>query len=345
MFYAEYNKEMEIDDIITLNKSYFKEITNQIIEAPKDKTYLLTVVTENLKSLVQPFMQPKLREKDVSITERIIPRLIYFSKDIEEYSLDYTNSIYDSILHLSKLTQDSEITIKDLATQKETILNSTNSYYSFDNQNSIFKGKLSIKVTKGDKALLESLFAPTDFEIMNEKEYTSQKISKSPIIKFGKNTKNKNINITISTKSGNNFGYSYLTYYSKNDYMSYPEVIEPTFTGANSYTLTINNKEENLEKDETFSLVIYIQKEVFEKEEILITKVEEKSSSDEPEKEDDGELEGWAIALIVVGSVIVLIIIFIIVWKCVLSKEHVDSEIIGSLVEKSKANEMGETRE
>jgi len=131
----------------------------------------------------------------------------------------------------------------------------------------------------------------------------------------------------------------------KNDYMSYPEVIEPTFTGANSYTLTINNKEENLEKDETFSLVIYIQKEVFEKEEILITKVEEKSSSDEPEKEDDGELEGWAIALIVVGSVIVLIIIFIIVWKCVLSKEHVDSEIIGSLVEKSKANEMGETRE
>ena len=178
---------------------------------------------------------------------------------------------------------------------------------------------------------------------MNEKEYTSQKISKSPIIKFGKNTKNKNINITISTKSGNNFGYSYLTYYSKNDYISSQEVIEPTFTGANSYTLTINNKEENLEKDETFSLVIYIGKEVFENEEILVTKVEEKSSSDEPEKEDNGELEGWAIALIVVGSVIILILIFIIVWKCALSKGHVDSEIIGSLVEKSNANELGET--
>ena len=255
MFYTEYKKEINIDDIITLNKNYFKEITNQIIEAPKDKTYLLTVVTENLKSLVQPFMQPKLREKDIAISEKIVPRLIYFSEDIDEYTLDYTNSIYDSILHLSKLTKDSEITIKDLATQKETILNSTNSYYTFDNQNSIFKGKLSIKVTKGNKALLESLFAPTDFEIMNEKEYTSQKISKSPIIKFDKNTKNKNINITISTKSGNNFGYSYLTYYSKNNYISSQEVIEPTFTGANSYTLTINNKEENLGKDETFSLV------------------------------------------------------------------------------------------
>jgi len=272
---------------------------------------------------------------------------MYFSKDKDEYTLDYTNNINDTILHLSELTPDSEVNIKDLATGKEATLNSNNSYYSFDNQNSIFKGKLSIKVTKGDKALIESLLAPVDFEILNEKEYTSQQINKSAIIKFDKNTKNKNINITISTKSGNNFGYSYVTYYSKNDYMSNPEIIEPTFEGANSYLLTIKNNEENLENGESLSLVIYIKKEVFDNEDILVSKVEEKDeSTDEPgEEEGDGGLEGWAIALIAVGSVIALIIIIIIIWKCVFAKGHVDSEIIGSLVEKSNANEMGESRD
>ena len=86
---------------------------------------------------------------------------------------------------------------------------------------------------------------------------------------------------------------------------------------------------------------------IFEKEEILVTKIEEKDeTTDEPgEEEGEGGLEGWAIALIAVGSVIALIIIALVIWKCVLSKGHVDSEIIGSLVEKSNANEMGESKE
>ena len=281
----------------------------------------------------------------MAITENIGPLLLYFSKDNGEYTLDFASNKYDRMIHLSKAAINSEITIKDLATQKETVLNSTNSYYSFDNQNSVFKGKLSIKVT--EDTLIEFLFALKDYEILNEKEYTSQKINKSPIIKFDKNTKNKNINITISTKSGNNFGYSYITYYSKNDYMSYPEVIDPIYKDANSYFLIIKNTGENLEKDESLSLVIYIEEEVFEKEEILVTKIEEKDeTTDEPgEEEGEGGLEGWAIALIAVGSVIALIIIALVIWKCVLSKGHVDSEIIGSLVEKSNANEMGESRE
>ena len=286
----------------------------------------------------------------MAITENIGPLLLYFSKDNGEYNLDFASNKYDRMIHLSKAAINSEITIKDLATQKETVLNSTNFYYSFDNQNSIFKGKLSIKVT--EDTLIEFLFALKDYEILNEKEYTSQKINKSPIIKFDKNTKNKNINITISTKSGNNFGYSYLTYYSKNDYMSYPEVIDPIYKDANSYLLIIKNTGENLEKDESLSLVLYIKEELFKKEEILVTKVEEKADeptdgpSDWPGEGEEGDsgLEGWAIALIAVGSVIAIIII-IVVWKCVLSKDHVDSEIIGSLVVQSNANEMGETRE
>ena len=217
-------------------------------------------------------------KKEMAITENIGPLLLYFSKDNGEYNLDFASNKYDRMIHLSKAAINSEITIKDLATQKETVLNSTNFYYSFDNQNSIFKGKLSIKVT--EDTLIEFLFALKDYEILNEKEYTSQKINKSPIIKFDKNTKNKNINITISTKSGNNFGYSYITYYSKNDYMSYPEVIDPIYKDANSYFLIIKNTGENLEKDESLSLVLYIKEELFKKEEILVTKVEEKA--DEP---------------------------------------------------------------
>ena len=253
LYCGEYNKEMKIDDIINVNGNYFNKLEqDQLIESPTGKTYIIAAVTEKNGTFLELYVQPKIGEKDMSISEGLRPLLLYFSKDIEEYTLDFANNKYDRMIQLSKSTLDSEIILKGLPGGKEVTLNSNNIYYIFADQNSIFKGKLSIKVNKGENALIEFLFAPTNFEIMNEKEYKGQKISKSPIIKFDKNTKNKNINITIITKSGNNFGYSYLTYYSKNDYMSYPEVIEPTFTGANSYTLTINNKEENLEKMKHF---------------------------------------------------------------------------------------------
>ena len=129
-----------------------------------------------------------------------------------------------------------------------------------------------------------------------------------------------------------------------------PKDIEPSIKGSSSYTLKIFNKKENLAEGESFSLIIYIDRNLIKSNDIKITKIEEKEEvkpSDEGNKDDDG-LEGWAIALIVVGSVIVVIIIVFLIWKFVISKDRVDSEQIGSLVDHkspSGQNEMGDTVE
>jgi hypothetical protein len=159
IYCAEYKKEMNVDDIININENHFKKLEkDQLIESPTGKTYVIAAKTEKIGALLEIFIQPKMGEKEMAISENIGSLLLYFSKDNDEYTLDFAKNTYDRMIHLSKAEINSEITIKDLATQKETVLNSTNSYYSFDNQNSIFQGKLSIKVTEGNNALIEFLF-------------------------------------------------------------------------------------------------------------------------------------------------------------------------------------------
>ena len=336
LFCAEYSNDISISDIVNINKNYFKELDGKIIESSAGKTYILAVVAEKPLNLIEIFIQPKIIEKDFAISEEIAPSFIYFTKEIDEYIVDFANNKYDRMIQLSKSTLDSEITITDLATHKETIINMNNSYYTFDNINSIFKGKLSIKVTNGNSSAIEFLFAPKDYEILTEKEFSDRRITKPTIIKFDKNTKDKNINIAISSKSGKIFEYSFLTYYSKNDYVSFPEDIDPKIVGSSSYNMKIYNKKEDLENGESFSLVIYVNRNLLNTEEILLNKQEEKEKDEsKDEKEEDGGLEAWAIALIVVGSIILLVIILLIIWKLVFAKEHVDSEMIGSLVDKN----------
>lgn len=282
---------------------------------------------------------------------------MYFIKD-QTYTINFSNNKYDSMIHLLK-TSDNEITITKGG--KTSKLNSSNPYYSFDEANSIlkapYKGEIQLTVSKGDNASIEFLYSPDTsvYTVLEEKEYDKNEISKSAIVSFAKNTKDKNINITIASKSEKNFGYSSFQIYTKNNYITVPVDIPndgQMVTGSNSYTITINNKNENLVEGETLTLVLYFEKDVGS---ILLTKIEEKippSDSTEPDTtagptgEGEGdELPGWAIALIVIAAVLVVGAIVLIIWRCVLAKDHVDSEAIGSLVTQSNSNEMGEARD
>ena len=147
-----------------------------------------------------------------------------------------------------------------------------------------------------------------------------------------------NINITLTSK--NNFAYSYIKFYSKNNYIPYTSnEIQPSISGSNTYTLNIPNLNETLEKDEALGLLIYIDNKVLTDNEILITKIEARKIEPEKKDEKDSGLPGWAIALIVLGSIIVAVTIAIIIWKCVVSKDRVNSELIGSLTNPSQGNE------
>ena len=348
IFCAEYTKEMKIQDILDISKTIFTtDITNKLVDSQPGKMYIFAAETQTKDSPIQIAIQPKKGKTEFAIQNSDI-YIMYFDKDIE-YTLDFTKNDMDRMIQLSKATPEGEITIKNIKTTKEVTLNSTNPYYSFDNVNSIFKDKLSIKA-KGNGAAIEFLYSPADsgFEVLGDKDYTDKEIGKSAVISFEKNTQDKNVNITIRSKSGNVFGYSYLQVYSKDNYISYPNNFGITYNNQNTYLLTINNKKENLVNGESLNLVLYFEQEMFKNDKIIISKIEEKSEepsdttpTDGSSEEDEG-LPVWAIVLIVIGSVLVLVAIFIVIWKCVLSKGHVDSDAIGSLITQSGSNELNE---
>ena len=323
VLFTEYNPTMQISDIVNINENYFKEIElNKFIEKQKDKIYIFVAKTDVPGAFLDFMIQPKIGNDKIEIDSNNEPSIMYFSKDVDEYTLDFSNNEYDMIIQLSKSTLDSEITI--INSGEETKLSFNNSYYSFSNLNTIFNGKLNIKVTKGDEAAITFLYAPKYNYTLEDKEYSEYKLTKSPIIKFSKNTKNKNIQITLSSENGNTFDYSFLTFYSKNNYLPIPfENMEANIKGQKKYELTIFNPKEDLEEDETFSLLIYIDKNTLDTEGILMSKVEEKEEEEkeEEEKKEKSGLKDWEIALIVVSCTIAVAIAGVLIWKFVILKK------------------------
>ena len=87
-----------------------------IIETTPGKIYIFAIKTENPGTLINIFLQPKISDKNIILTDQPSPLVMYFSKDIEEYTINYANNKYNRIIHLSKATPDSEIMIKNLQT-------------------------------------------------------------------------------------------------------------------------------------------------------------------------------------------------------------------------------------
>ena len=291
-FYAEYDNNIEISDILDINKNYFKDCSNKIIDATKGKIYIFIGFTETQDKLLEMLIQPKVINDEIDISSSLTPLNLYLSKEKNEYTLNFAQNKYDRMIKLSKLITDSEITITNIETGNKVTLNSQNSYYSFGTGNTIFTNKIKLNINKGNNALIELLFGLDEnkFEIITEKEFNELKIKKSPIIKFDTNTKDKEINITLFSQTGKNFEYSYITGYSKNNYVNFPLEILPEISGKSSYELNIYNKNENLEKDESFYLIIYINEEILNDDdyEIKISKKEkEDKTTDETDKTDD----------------------------------------------------------
>ena len=282
-FYAEYDEKMKISDITDINKNYFKDCSNKIIEAEKGNIYIFIGFSEIENKLLEIFIQPKIINNEIDISSSLSPLSLYLSKEKNEYTLNFEQNKYDRMIKLSNLIKDSEIIIANIETGEKVTLNSQNSYYSFGTENAIFTNKIKININKGNNALIEFLFGLNEnkFEIISEKEFNNYRIQKSPIIKFDKNTKNKKITITLFSQSLRNFEYSYIIGYSKNNYVNFPLEILPEISGKSSYELNIYNKDEYLEKDESFYLILYIKDEILTDDdyEIRISKKETDDTS------------------------------------------------------------------
>ena len=336
-YYTIYNEAISISDIVNINKDHFKEYKNSpiIFETNPNIIYIFAAESKKQGKFLEIQIQPKMIKKDIVIPSGQHSKNIYLSKDVEEYNLDFSQNTYDRIIQLSKASIDSEITIKNQQTGKEVTLNSANSYYTFEETNSVFKGKLTIKVTKGNGAALEFLFAANDYEILSEKEYSNYRLTKSSIIKFESNDNNANITIKLNSKSGNKFGYAFTEDFIKGNYAPILSETPALISDSNTYEFSIINKKDNLQKDESYSVILYLNKDDLGKEEILLTKIIQKVNPGGDGEPDDDGLEGWVIAVIVIAALLIIACIIIVIWKFVISKDKVDSnDIGGSLVNK-----------
>ena len=301
-FYAEYNGNMKINDIIDINKNYFKDCSNKIIEAKPGKIYIFIGFSENQKKPLEILIQPKIINNEIDISSNVNPLALYLSNEKNEYILNFSQNSYDRMIKLSKTITDCEITITNIETGEKVSLNSKNSYYSFVTGSDIFTKKIKININKGNYALIEFLFGlnTNKFEIITEKELTNYRFKKSPIIKFYANTKNKDININLFSQTGKNFIYSYITGYSKNNYVNFPLEFLPEISGKSSYELNIYNKDEILEKDESFYLILYFKSEIFLEDdyEIKLSKKEKEDKiTDKPSNSVFNKPKLWLIIL------------------------------------------------
>ena len=277
MYKAEYNKEMKVEDIANINEKYFQEVKNEIIEPTPNKIYIFAIKTENIGSLANIYIQPKLYQPNIILSPELLPRVLYFSKDIKEYTIDFANNKHKRMIQLSKATLDSEITIKNHENEKVEKLDKNNAYYVLESStNPYFTNKLTISVTKGDNAIIEFLFPSSqNHEIISSKEIANHKLTKTTIIKFDENTKDSNIHFTLTSRSEKPFGYVLIKYYSKNNYVPYPEALLVDIAPSNKYNFEIYNPKETLEKDESFSIIIFVNQASLINDEILLTKKED----------------------------------------------------------------------
>ena len=146
---------------------------------------------------------------------------------------------------------------------------------------------------------------------------------------------NANITIKLNSKSGNKFGYAFTEDFIKGNYAPILSETPALISDSNTYEFSIINKKDNLQKDESYSVILYLNKDDLGKEEILLTKIIQKVNPGGDGEPDDDGLEGWVIAVIVIAALLIIACIIIVIWKFVISKDKVDSnDIGGSLVNK-----------
>ena len=273
---AEYQKDMNILDILNINDNYFSNCNNRINELKSNTIYIITIESKVYNKPIDMLLQPKILNNNIKITE--LNDFLYLYKQNNKYILDFSENKIIKGFSLSRLSIDSELIIEDQ--NEKTIINKNNLYYL---SNDILNGQLNIEITKGESILIEFLSQyENDTKILNEKEYTNYKIEDDKIlIKFDNNRKNKFINIKINSEK--NILFSMISGYSKNNYFHnslYNQLSNLKEDDTYSMDINIYNEDFQLEKDEYFYLYLIFEKEKISENNIILNKIDKYSTDD-----------------------------------------------------------------
>ena len=232
-YFAEYQDSMNINDIININTTYFKESLDKLIHMEKNKIYIGLFVQKF--AFIKLYFYDSLPE-EISIANGNKEAL--YLKSNQNYILNFTTNTLPYIMRLSPKI-DSNLKINS------SEINSINKYfYPNNNFNEI------IEVSVGEKdALIEILFSMGDDKIdiinnINNSEFINTKNNITLIEYIPPNHNKKNLEIYIQSKE--DFGIANYGGLSKNNYFYYPKNSNEKYT---TYTIRLNNPLKDIKLD------------------------------------------------------------------------------------------------
>ena len=327
--FTNYKPEMNYNDILTGNKTYFKNYYGGKLLLEKKEIYILYFnLSENEHAKLDwnfkeffnnDIKRLKIDKMDISLQKDKI-YIIDFS-DIINILKENSEAKVKLMLKLRKESINSRINILGSKVQ----INSSNYFYELGDINK----KLELEVEKYD-TLIDILYKyeemeDTDILDFEEKEFILNK--KYSFISIPNNKNFETINFEI--KAGNNPNYTVSSGYSLFQYNNLPFLKDEELIHSENYTFQVKDpyKDNNkFLKDEIYTIRI----SKLEGDLKLIIKLEKKNEPNEKKR-----LEGWAIALIAISGVIVLVVtIFLILHyrKCCCCRPTEDIDL--SLIKK-----------
>ena len=305
VYYHQYNFDLTPEQIINIDTNKFKEFSNQIVNMEENKTYLFIIkYPDDIFSNTLLFAYPYYESRQSLIISN--ERFLYLGKQNFDYSISFQQYYKSVYIKLCEQTSDAEITILN----DKTILNKNNKFYLWKN----ITDNLNLRLNNNNSALIEFLYEYNGVTFTNlDTKQTEFHIVKN-VVYILKYKKADNItNIKFSLISNETLTLIISATYGKGN-----------CTGAISdeYQLTKKNyttrylfPNEQLTDDETFDILFRVRNNAT----LSITLNEE-------EENKSGGLPAWVIALITIGVLILLIIIFIIIRH--FRKNNVDDEYI-----------------
>ena len=312
---AEYNDDMDAEEILKINDGYFTDVIEKFIYFKKEQLY---IIYYNFEKIIEfDLWINALKDEFIYIKDNNNSLYLEINKN---YTLDFGNYEKKYIaIKLSRKTINSEV----ILINENIRLNSNNLYYKLDEN---FSGKLNIRIEKGD-ALIEILDKKDDdnietIDFEEKKELNIIKIF--TFIRIPKNTKDKIINICLN-KEGTSRLLIYHDYSLPNYSTFYPLNNENEIE-LNNFSFNITNHYENdvnLMINESYYLIIQTNKNNTNIN-VKMQIIDNKQNGEDKEK--NGGLKTWHIILISISSVIVILVIIIIVY-CSMRKNITNEDI------------------
>ena len=319
---AKFSEEMNYEDILKINSKYYVEYNDNIYNLEKNSIYFIYYESKELDQIylaLKPYADPNEKIQIYNIKDNIL----YLEKN-KKYTVKISNANLKVMLKLSRKTIDSEVIISG-----KDKLNSDNLYYEVNSE------EIELEINK-ENALIEILFKGNDLDIKEIKDLIGKKDLKlnKPynLIKIPKEYANKKIYFNFT-----GIKESYFTIYrgyTKPPY-SFIYIIEDfnKFNVDNFTFQIVEHYQENIKlmENETYSVMVNLYKN----EVNLDITIEEQREQSNDKDEDSGKkgLEGWAIALIILGAIILLTLIVVLLIIILRKKNKVSNKQIEEKIE------------